>query len=380
LIRSTVSRNVAGLAGGGLHVRGDLLEQGSVLNVIDSTIRRNLAGTDGGGIFASTPTLIGSTVSGNVAAGGRGGGILGVTTTTLTNCIVSGNTAVGGDGGGVISTFVTLRGSMVSGNSADTATAGGGGIRATGTVTVTNSTVSGNRTSRFGGGILATEVISTRSTVSGNTAGEDGGGLWTDQDATLTDSTVSGNTAGRDGGGIKAGVATLSNSTVSGNTALGEGGGIHSGRGSLLHVTVVDNSAARGGGVFHDPLVVDPLTLKNTIIAQNLTPFTGTAPDVSGDFASQGHNLIGDPSASSGLVDGAGGDQVGTNTDPLDPRVGPLQKNGGRTMTHALLPRSRAIDAGDNSTALARDQRGLRRPRDGDGNGRGIVDIGAFER
>ena len=38
------------------------------------------------------------------------------------------------------------------------------------------------------------------------------------------------------------------------------------------------------------------------------------------------------------------GDQI--NTDPV---LGPLQDNGGPTFTHALLPDSPAIDAGDPS-------------------------------
>ena len=42
-----------------------------------------------------------------------------------------------------------------------------------------------------------------------------------------------------------------------------------------------------------------------------------------------------------GFLTGAG-DQI--NTDPL---LGPLQDNGGPTFTHALLPGSPAIDAGD---------------------------------
>jgi hypothetical protein len=49
------------------------------------------------------------------------------------------------------------------------------------------------------------------------------------------------------------------------------------------------------------------------------------------------------------------GDQI--NTDPL---LGPLQDNGGPTLTHMLLPGSPAIDAGDpNFTPPpSRDQRG----------------------
>ena len=72
----------------------------------------------------------------------------------------------------------------------------------------------------------------------------------------------------------------------------------------------------------------------------------------------------------------------GTNQNNLtgDPKLGPLQDNGGATFTHALLAGSPAIDKG-NST-LTTDQRGFSRPVDdpaspnGSGN---LSDIGAFE-
>jgi len=71
--------------------------------------------------------------------------------------------------------------------------------------------------------------------------------------------------------------------------------------------------------------------------------------------------------------DGAGiltgpGDQI--NTDPM---LGPLQDNGGPTFTHALLPGSPAIDAGDPSFAPPPffDQR--------DRVSGSRVDIGSFE-
>ena len=44
------------------------------------------------------------------------------------------------------------------------------------------------------------------------------------------------------------------------------------------------------------------------------------------------------------------------------------------------LPGSPVIDRGNSSGAPATDQRGVARPRDGDGNGSPVVDIGAFER
>ena len=47
---------------------------------------------------------------------------------------------------------------------------------------------------------------------------------------------------------------------------------------------------------------------------------------------------------STGFTNGVNGDIVGTFAAPIDPRLGPLAKNGGPTRTHALLPDSPAID------------------------------------
>ncbi|MCL4300803.1 MAG: Ig-like domain repeat protein [Anaerolineae bacterium] len=56
-----------------------------------------------------------------------------------------------------------------------------------------------------------------------------------------------------------------------------------------------------------------------------------------------------------------------------DPFLGPLANNGGSTPTHALLPGSPAINAGNNTSCLTTDQRGIARPQQGQ------CDIGAFE-
>jgi hypothetical protein len=73
-------------------------------------------------------------------------------------------------------------------------------------------------------------------------------------------------------------------------------------------------------------------------------------------------------------------DTLGTYVAPVNPRLAPLANNGGPTFTHALLRGSPAIDAGDDTNAPATDQRGIARPRDGDGNRVAVIDIGAFER
>jgi hypothetical protein len=63
----------------------------------------------------------------------------------------------------------------------------------------------------------------------------------------------------------------------------------------------------------------------------------------------------------------------------VDPKLGSLKLNGGFTKTHALRPGSPAIDAGSNDRCPATDQRGVGRPRDGNGDGAAICDIGAYE-
>lgn len=62
-----------------------------------------------------------------------------------------------------------------------------------------------------------------------------------------------------------------------------------------------------------------------------------------------------------------------------DPRLGPLARNGGPTLTHALLYGSPAINAGDNTDLPPTDQRGYARIADALGSGPLAVDLGAVE-
>ncbi len=444
VVRSVVSRNAANF-GGGLWVRGNSQDRGSLLTVIGSTVRLNTATTDGGGIRAATVNLTGSTVAGNTVTVDDGGGISATVAAHLTNCTVSGNhsgfngggldaqsatvinsTFSGNSstefGGGINANSLTATGSTVTGNHAAT----GGGIAA-GVATVMNSTVSGNTGSDAGGGVFATRLSLIRSAVNHNTAGGDGGGIDSDT-LTVVGGMIRGNTAGRNGGGIEAETVTLANATVGGNSAdscgggiyanvkgtlldstlggnsaTGSGGGIyvngtgtltnvtlsgnHSGdqggaisavNVTLLNVTATDNDAHTGGGIFFE--AGGAFNVRNTLIAGNFVDAGGSDPDVAGSVTSGGHNLIGDGTGSVGFTNGMKGDMVGTAAHPIDPRLGPLANNGGPTLTHAPLPGSPAIDHGDNADLPATDQRGVARPRDGDGNGSRVADIGAFER
>ncbi len=182
-----------------------------------------------------TLTLQGAGATSTIADGGGNGSVFAIDSGATVN--ISGLTIEDGSApiadafsGGGIYNFggtVTVTDSTISGNTA----ASGGGIVNDyyGTLTVTDSTISGN-TATNGGGIynLAGTVTVTDSTISGNTAYY-GGGLFNNDTATVTDSTISGNTAVDNGDGIdNDGTLTVTDSTISGNTATyGSGGGIY---------------------------------------------------------------------------------------------------------------------------------------------------------
>ncbi len=216
-----------------------------------------------------------------------------------------------------------------------------------------------------------------------NEAIESGGGILNKYGTlTLNRCTVWGNSqsgGGDDtgGGGISTmnspATTTLINSTVSGNQANDYGGGILvwiQGVVELVHSTVADNSANSGGGIViynTSDTTARPL---NSIVAGNSA--TVEYPDVSGNFTSQGGNLIGDPTGSTNTWDTK--DHVGTAESPLDPMLGDLLKNApGETLTMALQTGSPAIDAVTCPEGIDEDQRGVSRPQ-GD-----HCDIGAFE-
>ena len=188
-------------------------------------------------------------------------------------------------------------------------------------------------------------------------------------------STISGNLANTGtGGGIYAESLddlSIVNSTISGNSAnTGTGGGIYNSNSSLriTNSTITGNSAGSGGGIYNEgSLGASVVEISNTIL--NAGASGENIFNNSGTVTSLGYNLSSDDAG--GYLTGPG-DQI--NIDPL---LGPLQNNGGPTFTHALLPGSPAIDAGDPnfSPPPSTDQRGC--PFDRVFNGR--IDIGSFE-
>ena len=289
-------------------------------------------------------------------------------------------------GAGNFQVFLVDAGATVSisGLTIEQGTGNGGGIGNSGTLTLTNSTVSGNfatsHSGEVGGGILNVGTLTvTNSTVSGNTARSAGGGIGNEQGTvTINNSTISGNVAQlAAGGGIVnffGATLTATNSTFSGNTAVSGGGIENVGTLTLTNSTLSGNSAAsNGGGIDNDS--VASATLKNTIVANN--PFGGNCAS-SGMFTSAGHNLS-DDTTCGGVFIGIG--DLNNSPAGLDPAG--LRDNGGPTQTIALLATSPAVDAVSVSPAnfctaldlspITTDQRGGARPQGP------ACDIGAFE-
>lgn len=349
LTNSTVISNTA-VSGGGIKVLG--------LGILsNSTVDANQGGgitNDGGGLMLSNVNIINNTgdygirnqnhgpftFDGGLVSGNQGGGIYNSTSSaTLSNLSIVSNTGGGGVyNSGATLTHLTMNHCVVMSN---TATSGGG---------------------IFNGGVGAQADIYNTS-ISGNTATAAGGGVYNNGSMILNGSTIDHNHA-RTGGGIdqSGGSLHLTNDTLSSNTASDNGGGLYNRSDTILtNVTFNGNTASgpeTGGNIFN----VWQLATQNTIVANSEAD--GNCFNSDGFLNSLGHNL--DSANTCGF--GAMGDL--TNTNPL---LGPLQDNGGATLTHALLPGSPAIDTGDNNGCPLTDQRGVSRPQGA------ICDIGAFE-
>ncbi len=164
---------------------------------------------------------------------------------------ISGNTAVNlGGAMEVRQGSFTMNGGTISGNSAGNV--GGAIYNDIGTVTLNHGTLTGN-SSAAGGGALATGATShntlSSSVIYNNSApGQPGGGIHNTGTLTLTNVTLSGNSAQNGGGLYNTGTATLSNVTVYENTAVANGGGLYGSSGTLTVVNTLlgGNSASSG--------------------------------------------------------------------------------------------------------------------------------------
>lgn len=186
-----------------------------------------------------------------------------------------------------------------------------------------------------------------------NSATNQGGGLWMmGAPTTITNSTFSGNKA-------------ILTETPAGNDYNRNGGAmaLYDAPTTISNSTIANNRAGWvAGGILASS---SPVTVKNTIFDKNTADNGGNPWNIQQNVNRQ-------------LTEGGGNiqnaaannDRVTANSQVIDPKLGPLQDNGGGLLTHSLLAGSPAINAGV-AGAPTIDGRGFSRD--------GQPDIGAFE-
>ncbi len=335
------------------NVRGTLVLNRVVVTNCHSLFKGGAVGADG--LLQITDSIITSSsvqaTGGNTAqgAGAWVGGLM-----VLVRSTITGNTAI----------------SEVGANGYGTAaTTSGGGVYSLGGITLIDSTVSGNSVEATnegadgrGGGVGLRETLhSLGSTIEDNTTDGEGGGIYKSISQLVSDPSE----------------VIIKNSTISGNIAGESGGALASQRKMTIAIsTLAFNYAASGGAVmfrlrdipYNTP--VSSLALQSTIIASNTA-----APDApfALDLAVDGKLMV--DGANNLVMQADPAIVLPVDTLASDPRLLPLDWNGGATRTHALAGSSPARDAGNNAGDLSFDQRGEGYPR--------VIgpaaDIGAFE-
>jgi hypothetical protein len=304
--------------------------------------------------------LAGFTIRNGVTEGG-GGGIGNNGATTIYDSVIAQNVAEYGEG-----------------------ESDGAGIYNSGTLTLDRSTVTQNQTKNvyysYGAGIYNVGSLRINdSTVSGNsskTTDTYGAGIFNGGTLVINRSTLNGNSTGDGastmGGGIdNTGIATINNSTLAGNSSQGGvGGGISNEDDGTLTVsssTISGNTAGYGGGGFSNSSTA---TIQNSIVSDS------GGGNCEGTFTSKGYNLSSDDTCN---FSGPG------DLNNTEPKLGPLQNNGGPTQTMSEAVSSPTVDAGNPSGCtdgqgrlLTTDQRGA--PRPGKNKHDKRCDMGAFER
>jgi hypothetical protein len=402
------TRAAASGGGGGAGMGAAVFVRSGDATFLDCTFTGNTAhGGDGG--------------SGAYGAGAAGSGLGGAlfnhgANLVLQRCVVSSNSALGGEGGTIEGPQdAYLRWSQYGGGAA-----GGGIFLHDGALELEQCLLASNAVR--GGRDALSYLGESGVPCQGGALALHAGAARVRQSTISANEAIAGHAIARDdeinpagsaaGGGLSltAGALLMENSTVSGNrvqggdaalsregqpSALGTavGGGIamdgtgapgtpdltmrfctvasnEARRGALPEVVPSDgefaraadsllNSGSRGGGCHGSNGI---LRLEGVILAWNQADVDA---DLSGFIESINRNLVLDPGTTLGLGEH---DLLG-----IDPLLGQLTQNGGRTPTHLLHPESPAINAIDSAEGIPVDQRGMARPQDQK------FDIGAVE-
>lgn len=356
---------------------------------------------------ANTLTVNHLTVS-NGSQQGRGGAVyLEAGAGLIANNATFTNSEASGDGGAIaVSNFaegepratITLNNSTVSGNSAD---AGAGVFILGGNANISDSNISNNTVSSSSGGgglyLSQGEFMLNRVTIDSNqqftdeftNEFTDGGGLSFESrggSLEIINSTISNNVVNDSGGGLRLYLArgdsvTIINSTISSNVAgrqndnnpnssVGSGAGINlSGQGTLVlqNTTVFNNSLALSSNGSSSARAAGVyVTDSSTQLVNSVIGGSIGGFDCNersgATVTADQFNIIQDGSCA-------------TSAQAGNPQLMSLANNGGSTKTHLPISVSVAVNAGDNLNCQTRDQRGEIRARSNTDR----CDIGAVE-
>jgi large repetitive protein len=343
-----------GSGGGGAGLGGAVYDDGGAFTAEGVTFTNNkaLGGTGGSLNFSINGVGLGG--------GGGGLGVAGQPPTGLPPFAGGAGSGTGGHGGGDGGSGGFGGGGGGGGNSN-----GGGGGFGGGGGGGGNSNGSGARpkggSAGFGGGAGGTgSPIGTDEAGGGGGGGGMGGGLFANGGTltlindTFTDNTAQGGSGGFGGAGESGiggdgygGAVFLRNATLtaefdtfSNNTAAQGGTDIY---------VLSDGSGTQASAALVDDILGQTSNTVSDFVANSIN--SGAAPNLSGSS----NDLVRNNPTSGGLPASA-------VISSADPQLSPLANNGGPTQTMALLPGSRAIDAGTPIVGVTTDQRGFTRP------------------
>ena len=297
--------------------------------------------------------------------GAQGGGIYADGNVTLFYSAVFSNGVVGASSAGGAVTLGTVGpgGTLLNGRLRahrtrflDNTAGTGGAIRALGGVNITYSTIANNHARASGGGIdsFGPSRIAY-STISANTAGDQAAAFHLSGNTSIENSTISGNSAPFISIGYLSGPSSIVNSTIAYN----------------ITSDPFDNCFPGALLIWNDVEIESSILARNTCNGNAGWDITGSGPS--------GVNPPPPPVISGGdnLIERFALTTVPADTiTGVDPLLGPLADNGGRTLTHLPASGSMAIDRGNNLAGFTVDQRGDGFPRTKGAR----TDIGAVER
>lgn len=231
----------------------------------------NVAQQNGGAIYASTITLIGSTLSSNTAVTGRGGAIY-VSSGTIQNSAFYNNSS-SSYGGAIYASTLTVVGSVFSSN---TSSEKGGAIYIWNDAYIQNTSFSYN-TANLGGALVNQRDDSTvqiLQSVFENNQASSGGAIMNDGDMVISGTQFNNNISNNEAGAIlNYGTMEINNSSFSNNISSKNGGAIFSKDRSYLIINssnFTGNISSQDGGAIYF-VNGSILTLNNSAIFTNNT-------------------------------------------------------------------------------------------------------------